>query len=532
MTLQAFPAPTPQTQPQQVCQHHGLRTIGSLLERNARWWPDRDAFVLDDRRLTYADLYSRGSRLAAALEGLGVAGQDRIGIVSPNSCEYFEVYAAAEIAGFIAAPFSFRAAPPELEHMVVDSGTCILFFEASFAATIEGLKPRLPDVRHYVCIGGKAPDWALDYESLVETGNPAGPVRRSEPDDIVHLFYTSGTTGKPKGVPITHRSQVISARSTANHPALSFLQISPAFHIGGRGPSLGCYWVGGKTVLQRSFDATAFMKAVQDERINASFMVPMMLQGLLDHPDIDQYDLSTLEQVMLASTAIPTDLLRRALERFGQAFYLAYGSTEGGGVCRLPRHEVRLDGGEAMTRRLASVGHFEPESDGVILDDNGNPCPVGVVGEVCIVNSHTFRGYWNNHNATLAAMHGQAFRTGDLGYMDEQGYVFLVDRKKDMLISGGENVYSREVEEALERHPAVRETAVVGRPDPKWGETVCAIIVLHPGETLTEAELSAFARTQLAGYKCPKTIIFVDEMPRQNTGKTDKLALRQTYGLT
>ncbi|HEY6868542.1 MAG TPA: AMP-binding protein, partial [Novosphingobium sp.] len=323
-----------------------------------------------------------------------------------------------------------------------------------------------------------------------------------------------------------------SARSTANRPDLSLLQISPAFHVGGRGPSLGAYWVGGKTVLHKSFDPTAFLETVQAERINASFMVPAMLLALLDHPRIEDYDLSSLGLVMLASTTIPTDLLRRGIERFGHVFYIAYGSTEAGGVTRLPQHEVRLDGPEAMTRRLASVGHFEPECNGTILDDDGRPCAIGEVGEVCVINPHMFRGYWNNDNATRAAMHGSSiFRTGDLGYMDEQGYVFLVDRKKDMLITGGENVYSREVEEALDRHPAVRESAVIGKPDPKWGESVCAVIVLQPGASLTAEELVAFARTQIAGYKCPKTVIFVDDMPRQGTGKTDKVALRKLHGV-
>ena len=517
----------------QPCRHLGLPTIGTLLERNALWWPGRDAFVMDERRLSYGALYDRGCRLGSSLEGLGVRHQDRIGILSANSIEYFEVYAAAEISGFIAAPFSFRAAPPEIEHLVTDSGTSVLFFEARFAATVDGLRASLPEVRHYVCIGGTeaggVPDWALDYEILIADGDPAGPVCRSQPEDIAHLFYTSGTTGKPKGVPIRPRGLVISARSTANHPALSLLQISPAFHIGGRGPSLGCYWVGGKTVLHSVFDPTAFLETVQSEQINATFMVPMMLQALLDHPQIEAFDLSTLELVMLASTAIPTDLLRRALERFGPVFYLAYGSTEAGGICRLPRHEVRLDGDEAMTRRLASVGHFEPEADGAILNDDGQPCAPGVVGEVCIFNSHTFEGYWNNDDATRAAMHGRAFRTGDLGYTDEQGYVFLVDRKKDMLITGGENVYSREVEDALDLHPAVRESAVIGLPDVKWGETVCAVVQLQPGQTLSQEDLVAHARTRLAGYKCPRTVIFVEELPRQNTGKTDKAALRRTY---
>lgn len=516
--------------PEQTGRHYGLPTLGAILSRNATWWPDRDAFVLGDKRLTYGSLYFRGSRLAAALEKLGLPKQARIGMLSTNSIEYFEFFSAAEIAGFIAAPFSFRAAPPEIEHLVTDSGTSVLFFECSFTATVDALRPNLPEVAHYICIGGDTPDWAIDYEELVASGDPAGPANRSAPEDFVYLFYTSGTTGKPKGVPLSHRGQVITARATANHPALSLLQISPAFHIGGRGPSLGCYWVGGKTVLHKSFDADAFMASVQAERINASFMVPMMLQALLDNPRIDEFDLSSLEMVMLASTTIPTDLLRRALDRFGTIFYLAYGSTEGGGICRLPRHEVRLDGGEAMTRRLASVGHFESECDGAILDDHGNPCPTGEVGEVCVYNSYNFNGYWNNHNATCAAMHGNALRTGDLGYMDEQGYVFLVDRKKDMLISGGENVYSREVEEALDRHPAVREAAVIGVPDDKWGESVCAIVMLHPDQALSADKLIAFARTQLAAFKCPKKVVFVDDMPRQSTGKTDKMLLRQQFG--
>lgn len=516
--------------PVQTCRNYGMDTLGRILRRNAVWWPDRDAFVMGDRRLSYAGLYDRGSRLAAALEKLGARKQDRIGMLSMNSIEYFEFFAAAEIAGFIATPISFRAAAPEIEHLVTDSGTSILFFEKEYAAVIDGLRAKLNGVRHFVCVGAHAPDWALDYETLIAGGSPDGPSFRSEPDDLVYLFYTSGTTGKPKGVPMNQRGQVLSARSTANHPALSLLQISPAFHVGGRGPSLGAYWIGGKTVLLKSFDATAFLETVQKEGINASFMVPAMLIALLDHPHIDDYDLSTLELIMLASTTIPTELLRRGLERFGPVFYLAYGSTEGGGVCRLPRHEVRLDGPEDVTRRLGSVGHFEPEVDGVILDDDGNPCPVGEVGEVCINNSHVFMGYWNNDNATQAAMHGRAFRTGDLGYADEQGYIFLVDRKKDMLITGGENVYSREVEEALDRHPAVRESAVIGKPDPKWGESVCAVIILHPGETLTAEDMIAFARTQIAGFKCPKTVIFVEDMPRQGTGKTDKLALRRLYG--
>jgi acyl-CoA synthetase (AMP-forming)/AMP-acid ligase II len=279
---------------EQVCRNYGLTTLGQILKRNAAWWPDRDAFVLGERRLSYRALYDHGSRLAAALEQLGAVKQDRIGMLSTNSLEYFEFFAAAEIAGFIATPLNFRAAPPEIEYLVSDSGVSVLFFEHDFAATVEGLRPQLSNVRHFICVGGNCPDWALDYATLVEGGDPAGPANRSTPDDIVYLFYTSGTTGKPKGVPLTQRSQTITARSTANHPALTMLQISPAFHVGGRGPSLGCYWVGGKTVLHKSFDPNAFLESVQNEKVIATFMVPPMLIALLDHPRIDDYDLSSL----------------------------------------------------------------------------------------------------------------------------------------------------------------------------------------------------------------------------------------------
>ncbi|HEY6869249.1 MAG TPA: AMP-binding protein, partial [Novosphingobium sp.] len=197
----------------QPCRNYGMTTLGRILERNAVWWPDRDAFVLGDRRQTYRTLYDRSSRLAAALEGIGTLRQDRIGMLSTNSIEYFEFFSAAEIAGFIATPVSFRAAPPEIEYLVSDSGIAVLFFERDYAAVVDGLRPKLGQVRHYVCIGGDAPAWAFDYEALLASGDPQGPVNRATPEDIAHLFYTSGTTGKPKGVPLGQSNQVLSARS-------------------------------------------------------------------------------------------------------------------------------------------------------------------------------------------------------------------------------------------------------------------------------------------------------------------------------
>ncbi|WP_147158768.1 class I adenylate-forming enzyme family protein [Novosphingobium sediminis] len=511
------------------CRNFGMRTIGEILLRNANWWPERDAFVLGDQRRTYRDLYLRGARLASALEKRGVVRQDRIGMVSTNSIEHFEFFAAADIAGFIAVPLSFRAAPPELEYLVVDSGTSILFFEKTLEHLADSVRQSVKTVRHFVCVGGEAPDWAEDFETFLASGDEEGPVSRSEAGDVAYLYYTSGTTGKPKGVPWSHRAMTICASTSSNHWHTSMLQISPAFHSAGRTPSLGCYWRGGKTVLNSSFDPTALLDAVQSERIVSIFLVPTMLIQLLDHPRIDEYDLSSLRMIMLGGARISTSLLKRAIARVGEIFYLGYGSTEAGAISILPLNEVSLDGDEAALHRLSSVGHFEAETDGIILDEAGNPCAVGVVGEVCIYNCYLFDRYWNNDIATIEAFHGNAFRTGDLGYMDEQGYIFLVDRKKDMVITGGENVYSREVEEAIDLHSDVRESAVIGKPDPYWGEIVLAAVVRNPGTNLTEEELVAFVRTRIAAYKCPRQVVFVDELPRQVTGKTDKLALRSLY---
>ena len=511
------------------CRNFAMRTIGEILLRNANWWPERDAFVLGDQRLTYRQLYQRGSRLASALEKRGFVRQDRIGIISTNTLEHFELFTAAEIAGFIAVPLSFRAAPPELQYLAADSGTLIVFFEKAYEHLAAGLRQSAAGIRHFVCVNGEAPDWADAYEDFLSSGDCEGPVMRAEPDDVVYLYYTSGTTGKPKGVPLTQRAMAKCASTSANHWHTAILQISPAFHVAGRSPSLGCYWRGGKTVLNKSFDATALLDSVRAERIVCIFLVPTMLIQLLNHPHIDEYDISSLRMIMLGGTRISTAMLKRAIARLGPIFYVGYGSTEAAAISILPLNEVSLDGDEAALRRLSSVGHFESETDGIILDEAGNPCPVEVVGEVCIYNCYSFARYWNNDIATIEAYHGNAFRTGDLGYMDEQGYIFLVDRKQDMLISGGENVYSREVEEAIDLHPAVQESAVIGKPDPYWGEIVFAAVVLNAGAALTEEELVAFVRTRIAAYKCPRQVVFIKEMPRQVTGKPDKIVLRSRY---
>ena len=509
-----------------------MKTYADVVDRNAAYFPNADAFVLEDRRLTYRQYTDRSRRLGASLYALGLRQQDRLGILSTNNIEYFEAYGACELSGYIAAVYNFRCAAPELAHLFRDSAPGIVIFESAFAGLIDGLRERFKDIHHWICIGNDVPSWALAYEELIQRGDPSGAPIRARPEDIAYLFYTSGTTGAPKGVPWSQAAALEVSRNEGRKMGddTRLLQLTPAFHVGGKGFPLGAAWLAGKTVLDRGgFDPARFLSLVERERITYTFMVPAMMQAVLDYPQLDHYDVSSLRSVMAASTAIPVPLLRRAVGKFGSVFFVAYGSTETGNIAALPTHEMRPDGTPEELKRLGSVGHIHPETEAVLLDDEGRVCAPNQVGEVC-VKSRVFRGYWNNSIATIEATRYGWVHTGDLGYLDEAVYLYLLHRKKDMIISGGENIYSREVEEALYRHPAVIDVAVIGVPDEKWGETVKAIVVLRQSLEAGEAELIAFCQTQIARYKCPKSIVIAPELPRLGTGKIDKVSLRKTIG--
>ncbi len=508
----------------------GMKTVGELIERNAHFYPDVEAYVMEGRRLTYSQYAERVRRLASALYRLGVRRQDRVGILSTNNIEYFELYGACEWAGSIIALYNFRLAAPEVAWLLQDSAPKVMVFEAQYAAMIDGLRGQFPGIEHYICIGGDAPAWARSYDSVIAEGDAAGSPERAQPDDYCYLYYTSGTTGRPKGVPNRHSAALIIAERQGRQlgPDLRVLQGTPAFHVGGKGFPLAALWMAGTVVLQRSFEPLQFLEAIQKERITFTFMVAPMIQAILDHPRLAEFDISSLRLVMSASAAIPVPLLRRAIARMGPIFFISYGSTEAATVCVLDRHELRPDGTEEDIKRLGSVGHFIPEIEAVILDDDDRPCPADTVGEVCL-KSPVFDCYWNNSVATIEATRSGWLHTGDLGYADPQGFVYLVDRKKDMIISGGENIYSREVEEALYRHAAVQDAAVIGMPHPKWGECVQAIVALRKDHRATEDEVIAFCQTQIARYKCPKSVVFVAELPRLGTGKLDKVTLRKQH---
>ncbi len=511
-----------------------IDTLGDILRNNAYKFPNEIAYVFGDLRIGFGAHHGRAARLASALYQLGQRRQDRVSILAQNSMEYMETYGACALAGFIAATVNFRLAPPEMAYILTDASPRILVFEAQYAEVIAQIRPALATIETYICIGGPKPDWALDYEAVLARGNAEGAPGRPLPDEIMHLIYTSGTTGRPKGVMRSHRGDLAVGQLMATELGLIVsdrLQlIMPMFHVGARFLQLGAHLRGATVVLHRDFKPAEIVETMVREKITMSHMAPTMVQAVLAVPGIETADLSALHTICYSAAPMPVPLLRRGLKLLGPVFLQLYGMTEGGGTT-LHKRQHLPDGTADDVKRLGSIGQAAPTVDVKIVDAEGRERPAGEAGEILTRTASHMVGYWNNSAATVAALRGGWYSTGDLGYLDHEGFLYLVDRKKDMIISGGENIYSREVEEALASHDAVHDVAVIGVADEYWGETVRAIIVLAPGQSASEDSLIEHCRSQIASYKKPKSVIFVDDLPRLPSGKINKVILRQRHGV-
>src|SRR6478735_1436877 len=468
------------------------QTLADMLDNNAWKYPDETAFVWNDRRVTHAQFHNRVSRLASALRRLGLKRQDRVGILSQNSLEFQEVY----------------------------------------GATIAAMKDQLKTVEHYICVDGPV-DFASGYEDLVGSGDPTGVPFRPTPDDVAFLIYTSGTTGRPKGVMLSQGGQIAAAEilgsDQRNSPADRLLIMMPLFHIGAKIIQLAQHWRAGTVVVQKGFDAQAILDCIARERITVTHMAPTMIQSLLDSPAIGSTDTSSLRMIVYAAAPMPIPVLKRGLKILGPVFQQQFGQTEGIGTTLLA-HQHQPDGTDRDREILTSVGQASPRVNVRIIDDNGDEVPTGSVGEILLTSPGVMKGYWNNKAATSETLRDGWVHTGDVGKLDHEGYLYLVDRKKDMIISGGENVYSREVEEAIVTHEGVSEVAVIGVADEKWGEAVMAVVVLKPGATASAEEIVEHSRTMIASYKKPRHVTFVEEIVKLPSGKIDKVRLRQLYG--
>ena len=513
-----------------------LESLGDILRDNAHKLRDATAIVHEGRHVTFGVHFARSQQLASALYRAGLRRQDRIAVLSKNSRHYLEIYAAAELTGYVVATVNFRLTAPEIGYILADCAPRALFFEAEFAGSIASLRASLPGVELFVCIKDAAEDaaeGAVAYEDLLAAGSDDGAPVRARTDDVMHLIYTSGTTGRPKGVIRTHRAELrVASFMTSEVGVLreDVVQIMmPLFHVGARWLQIGAHLRGARVVLHREFDPLEILRTIERERVSVVHMAPTIVQRVLDHPRIDDFDLASLRTIYYSAAPMPLPLLRRGLAKLGGVFLQLYGMTEGLGTT-LHKGQHRPDGTADEVRRLASVGQAPPGIGLRIVGDDGTPRPTGVAGEIELNTDTRMSGYWNNSIATASALADGWYRSGDVGYVDDHGYLYLVDRKKDMIISGGENIYCREVEEAIASHDDVAEVAVIGVPDATWGESVRAVVVVRTGAQLSETQVIEHCRTRIASFKKPRSVVFVSELPRLTTGKVNKVVLRERYG--
>ena len=509
--------------------------VGDIIPRNQRLRPDATAIVADGRDVSFSEYAERCYRLANALIGRGVGHQERIAIYAHNCPEYLEVFGAAEVAGLVVNTVNFRLAGPELLYVLNNADPAVVVFQARYADAVNALRDALPGVRAYVQIGDEpAPSWCEPYEAFLAAGAPTRPDRRPDPDDSAYLIYTSGATGRPKGAMLGQRAQWLTGLMLGYDfglmPDDRWLLVMPLFHVGAKYWQLAVHMAGVPLYLHRRFDAGAVVETIERERITITHLAPTMLQAILDLPDLARRDLSSLHTISYGAAPMAEPLLRRAIEALGPIFIQRYGSTEAAAVTSLEKIDHVLDGTPEQARLLVSAGQPNVMTELKIIRADGTECAPGEAGELLIHNPDlVMQGYWRNAEATAEAMRDGWFYTGDVGTLDTRGYLTIVDRIKDMIISGGENIYPREVEDALLQHLAVENAAVIGIPDDKWGESVLAFIVRSDGEEVSDSELIEYCQTRIASYKKPSRIEFIDALPYLASGKVDKVKLREPY---
>lgn len=512
-----------------------LRVWGDIARLNAAALGNKPAFVGANRSVTFAEVNARVNRLNNALAGLGLAHGDRVAILSRNRPELFEVYGVAK-SGLIAVPLNWRLAARELLHPLEDSRPRVIVAEPHFTPVIDALRPALASVGHFIVIGEATQGWSA-YEGFLAGVSAGEPRVEGSPDDALCLTYSSGTTGIPKGAIITHRGALNNCRAMIEdmlkltHDDIG-LAVMPLFHVGGMWYHLfPSYASGGTTIMLSEFDPHAVLAAIQERGVTHVHLVPTMIGALLDEPDVRNMHLERLRTLYYAASSIPLGMLKRAIDVFGHCgFVQSFGSTEAGSVTALlPEDHVAAVNDPAKAGLLLSCGRPFGGARVEIRDFSGAPAAQGSIGDIVVRSDRIMTGYWQNPDATAQTLVDGWLYTGDLGYVDNAGYLYIVDRKHDMIVTGGENVYPREVEDVLYQDPNLAEVAVFAIPDSIWVERVAAAVVLKPGRTTTAEEIRHRAAQRLASYKCPKTIFFVDGLPKNATGKILKKELRRQY---
>lgn len=507
-----------------------------MLTRNANKFPTKTALVSENISLDFKALNERVNCLACGLIEKGLKKGDRIGVLVHNCHQFMEIYFAAAKTGGIFCPYNNHLKQWELKDIIDYSTPKFLFTDSDFVEVINGLQPELTSVESHICLQKPDRPFMEDYEAIIAQGDVSEPGIKVLEDDIQSIIFTAGTTGRPKGAMRTHRHLMSDAVASAIDLRVEYnervLITFPMYHVACEDNIVRHSFLPNTIYIKKEggFNPDEVLEYISKERISRCQFVPTMIHSLIQVPDVSKYDLSSLKLILYAGSSMPVELLKKALEIFPCGFAQLYGQTESGPFTTVLKPEDHiLDGTEKSVARLASSGKPALNYEIRIVDENDNDVTAGEVGEIIGRSEAMMIGYWQMPEETEKKLKNGWLHTGDLGRFDEEGYVYVVERKNDMIISGGVNVYPREIEEVLYRHPAVSEVSVIGLPDEHWGEIVKAVIVLKAGAEATEDEIKEFCGKNLAGFKKPKSIDFWKELPKSPQGKILKKEIRKHF---
>lgn len=508
--------------------------VGAFLSKAARVSPDRLAIAYGKDEFSYREFDRRVNRLANALGTMGVLTGDRISLVQRNGPQLLETLFACFKAGFAAVPINARLHPKELAYIIGHSTSKVVVFSEEFLEPFSNLRVKLPGVAHWICLTGGP--GVLDYKQVLAAASPDEALVDVDREALAWLFYTSGTTGRPKGAMLTHNNLLAMTMNyfadvSPLQPEDVMLHAAPLTHGSGL-YALPAVAKGAANVILKAerFDPEAIFQTIQERKVTCLFLVPTQVTHLVNSPHLDRYDLSSLRCLCYGGSPMYVEDLKRAVRTLGPVLVQIYGQGEAPmTISYLRREEHGLQGRPDEERRLSSAGIARTDVLVRIVDDEDREVPLGTMGEIVCRGEVVMKGYWQNPEATAETLRGGWLHTGDLGVVDEAGYLSIMDRKKDMIISGGANIYPREIEEVLLRHPAVYEVAVIGVHDPEWGEAVKAVVVLRQGMQATAEELIQLCKENLASYKKPRSVEFVAALPKSGYGKILKRELRDQY---
>ena len=508
--------------------------LGYHLTRSAVWFADRTALVSGKTRLSYLETNAQANRLANALLNLGLKKGERVALLSPNRHQLVISEYGVLKAGLTAVPLNARLSMGEVVHMLNNSEASALILGPEYIEDLTRHQGEIETVRHLIAIA-EAPPTMLDFETLLAGASPEEPEVEVGPNDLARLNYTSGTTGKLKAAMLTHRNRLCLARKHFFVEGMDIERDSVMCHVGpvthaSGGMILPVWWRGGCNLLLPGFDLELLCQTIEKERVTHLFLVPTMINYLIAYPERERYDLSSLRTVVYGASPMPSERIKQALDIFGPVLIQGYGQTEtASGFIFLTKDDHQFEGDPEKLKRLKSAGRPLPEIEVRVIDEEGRDVGPGEVGEIIERGDDSMLGYWQDPDLTADTVRDGWIHTRDMATMDEGGYVYIVDRKSDMIISGGFNIYPSEVEQVLHQHPAVFEAAVVPVPDEQWGESVKAVVVLKPGQTAKAEEIVRFCKERLASFKKPKSVDFVDELPKNPYGKVLRRVIKQGY---